>query len=135
MTIGHETRRAARKLELDRRTHATTTQVVFPYDTSGVGELITEELRFGVVYEERPFFAYGLEMGEGEVLVEDDFPFVTCGVVEWVDIQPKGENQGTYYVGAKVWIAVDARTSYRLRFRFSWEGIAYRNSSQIGAAL
>ena len=88
-----------------------------------------------LVYEERPFFSYGVELAEGEVLVPDDFPFVTCGVMEWETIEPKGANKGEYYVGATVWMAVDCKTPYRLRFRFSWDGIAFRNSSQIGVAL
>ena len=118
-----------KKTELDRETWADTSVVVAARDTIGAGELITELIDFGTVFEEAPFFSFGVEAQEGEVLEPGDFPFVSVGVSEWqVTKTDEGDpNTPTYYLGAYVWINVVSRKPYRLRFRFSFEGIALRN--------
>jgi len=98
------------------------------YDTTGVGEIETELLDFGVVFESAPFFSYGVELVPGETLVSGSFPAVYCGVKEWklseVEGDPRAEK---FYLGAFLWISIDTSVSYNLRFRLSFEGISFRN--------
>ncbi len=126
MTL-RQVRQAGRRTKLDRDTWAGTTLAVVSYDTLGVGSFETELIEFGVVYVGEPIFAYGVEAQEGQELIPDDFPFVTCGVKEWEVSNPEETQGKQYHLGAFVWISVSAKTAYRLRFRLSFEGIAFRN--------
>jgi hypothetical protein len=122
-------RKADQRLQLDRATWAATTQVVLAYDLVGTGEIITELLEFKAVFEEAPFFAYGIELQPGETLEDGDYPFVTCGVSSWETTLAEEElNVRTpFYLGAYIYINVVASKQYRTRLRLSFEGIAVRN--------
>lgn len=119
------TRRALTRTDLDRESWPDTFVVVFSFDTTGVGETFTGLIDFGAVFEDPPFFTYGVELREGGVLVDGDFPFVTAGVSEWANVSDETETQ--YYSGANVWLRIAATTEYPLRFRFAFEGTAMRN--------
>lgn len=80
--VYQQVRKADQKRELDRATWASPTQVILAYDIIGSGELTTELIDFGAVFEQSPFFAYGVEVQPGEELVDGDYPFVTCGISE-----------------------------------------------------
>ena len=127
-------RKAAKRQELDRATWAQPIQVVAAYETEGVGELITDVIDFGTAFEGPPFFSYGVELMEDQVLVEGDFPFVTCGVQEWVLSGEASDDVPARYIGAVVWIRVSSATRYRLRFRLSFEGVAFRNAEFLRGA-
>ena len=122
-------RQADLKQQFDRATWADTTQVILTYDTVGSGELVTEMLDFLTVFEGTPFFAYGVELADGETLEPGDYPFVTCGISEWetnlVDEEETGKTP--VYLGAAVYINVVSSKQYKLRFRLSFEGIAIKN--------
>lgn len=121
-------RRAETRIELDRGTWAENTFVVMTYDTVGTGVFNTELIDFGVVFEGRPFFSYGVELQGGEELVDNDYPMVTAGVAEWQTTEIVEDQQSLpFYLGAYLFISVDSSSSYRLRFRLAFEGIAMRN--------
>ncbi len=121
-------RRATKRQELDRATWAQPIQVVVAYETEGVGELLTDPIDFGVVFEGAPFFSYGVELVEDQTLVSGDFPFVTCGVNEWVTVEEESDQVLQRHTGAVVWIRVSSATQYQMRFRLSFEGVAFRNT-------
>ena len=122
-------RKADRKQEFDRATWANTTQVLLAYDTIGSGELATELIDFKTVFENAPFFSYGVELQPGETLTEGDFPFVTCGISGWNTNLTEEDDPINFpvYLGAYVYINVVSSKQYRLRFRLSFEGIAMKN--------
>lgn len=121
-------RKAEQVKQFDRQTWAGQSVVVFAYDTIGAGVIETELLDFGLAFEGPPFFTYGPELQPGVVLVADDYPQVTVGVREWhtSDIEVN-ERAMLLYLGAYLWISILSGTAYRLRFRLSFEGIAFRN--------
>ncbi len=120
--------KAGRKTRLDQETWAGTTLLFLSYDMTGVGEVETELLDFGLVFEGVPFFSYGVELQPGEVLTPGEFPAVMCGVKEWQLTEVEADTRATpFYLGAYLWISVSSNISYRLRFRLSFEGIAMRN--------
>ncbi len=113
---------------LDQATWAGDTLLFLSYDTIGVGEIETELIDFGLVFESVPFFAYGVELQPGETLTEGQFPAVMCGVKEWQFTEVEADPRATpFYIGAFLWISITSSISYRLRFRLSFEGIAMRN--------
>lgn len=121
-------RRADTAKDLDRQTWAGLTTLTFSYDTVGRGIVETELLDFGLVFEGPPFFSYGVETQPGETLVSGDYPEVTLGVKEWHITETEGDSRAIpFYLGAYVWISIGSATSYKLRFRLSFEGIAVRN--------
>lgn len=125
-------RRAEQRKSLDRLTWAGLSVAQLAYETVGAGQFITDVLDFGTVFEGVPFFSFGVELAEGQTLVEDDYPFVTAGVSAW-DQKPSLEelgrdpNRTVHYLGANVWINVASSTSYTLVWRFSFEGTTPRN--------
>jgi len=117
-----------RRTELDRETWAGETLLIISYDTTGVGEIETELLDFGVVFESPPFFSYGVELQPGETLVSGSFPAVYCGVKEFQKTDADNDDRAIdLYIGAFLWISIDTSVSYKLRFRLSFEGTAFRN--------
>lgn len=124
--------RAARTRETDRNSWAGNNLVVTTWDTIGSGTTQTGGLTFGSVFEGRPFFSYGVELQENETLVDGDYPFTACGVLEWTTTVAADERAQLFYTGAVVWIRVDAGTQYRLRFRFAFEGTVIRNREFVG---
>jgi len=121
-------RRVEQTKELDRGTWAGETAVVLAYDTIGRGVIESELLDFGVVFEGPPFFSYGVETQPGQALVAGDYPEITVGVREWHLSEIEVDARATpFYLGAFLWISIQAATAYRLRFRLSFEGIAVRN--------
>jgi len=125
--IHSSNRRAASRQELDRETWPDTLVVVATFDTVGFGEAQSGIIDFGTVFEEPPFFSYGVELKEGGTLVSGDYPFVTAGVSEWQITESDENNETEYYIGADVWVRVASVTEYPLRFRFTFEGTAMRN--------
>lgn len=128
------TRRIVTKRELDRNQWAGPTTVILEYETKGAGSFLTEELNFGVRFSGPPYMTFGAVLGELELLVEGDYPFVTAGVAEWVlkgapepdetlvqTSGPAGE-----YVGAKVWVSVFSNTPYKIRHVLKFEGLAMK---------
>lgn len=122
-------RQADLQQQFDRATWADTTQVILTYDTIGSGELVTEMIDFKTVFEDTPFFAYGVELQTGETLETGDYPFVSCGVSEWdTNVVEEEETVKTpLYLGAAIYINVVSSKQYKLRFRLSFEGIAIKN--------
>lgn len=125
-------RRSERQVSLDRDTWAGTSLLIISYDTLGVGTFETELLDFGLVFEDAPFFSYGAELQPGQALTAGDYPIVNCGVKEW-ETTDIAENARAipFYLGAYVWINVTANTTYRMRFRLSFEGMTMRNAEHF----
>lgn len=124
-------RRANKRIELDRQTWADRETVLLTYDTFAPGMVTTEMLSFLTVFEGYPDFAYGVECQEGEVLVPGDYPMVNAGVALWDQTFP--ETGALPRVrGAQVFLVVSSATSYRLRFRFAFSGVIFRNVSLLG---
>lgn len=121
-------RRAEQAKQFDRDTWAGQSLLVFAYDTVGSGVINTELLDFGLAFEGPPFFTYGAEAQPGVVLVADDYPKITVGVRQWhtSDIEVN-DRAVLFYLGAYLWISIESNTAYRLRFRLSFEGTAFRN--------
>lgn len=130
MSIYSSSNRSITSTRLDRTTWAGNTIVVIDYEIFGSGQTITEFLDFGTAYSESPFFTYGAELlpGQGITSTSTGFPLVSAGVSEWKtkDIR----NEPSLYVGAKVWVSVKG-TSYNLKLRFSFEGVALQSSRDI----
>jgi hypothetical protein len=121
-------RKAERATRLDRDTWAGTSLLILTYDTIGAGTFETDLLDFGLVFEEAPFFAYGAELQPGETLIAGDYPIVNCGVTRWeTNEDPETRVGNVFYLGAYVWINVSSNSTYRMRFRLSFEGTAMRN--------
>lgn len=121
-------RQAENRQELDRGTWAGNTLTVVAYDTVGRGIIQTGLIDFGLVYEDAPFFAYGVELAPGQALIEGDYPEVTVGVRQWQTSAVESDTRAKlFYLGAYLWISINALSSYRLRFRLSFEGITMRN--------
>lgn len=117
-----------RRTQLDRETWAGETLLIMSYDTTGVGEIETELLDFGAVFESPPFFSYGVELQPGETLVSGSFPAVYCGVKEWKTTEVENDARAVdLYIGAFLWISIDTGFSYKLRFRLAFEGTSFRN--------
>jgi hypothetical protein len=131
MTLYSHIERSGKSRELDRNTWAGETTLVFAYETKGSGTFVTELLDFGIAYEGTPFFSYGVELIPGSTLVDGDYPFVSAGVGEWIkkeDVDDFAEKQlKLLHTGAHVWISVSSNKSYRLIFRMTFEGIAFKN--------
>jgi hypothetical protein len=88
----------------------------------------TELIDFGLVFEGPPFFSYGVEVQPGEALVADDYPEITAGVREWQLSEVEIDERATpFYRGAYLWISIQSKSAYRLRFRLSFEGTSMRN--------
>jgi hypothetical protein len=122
---------ATRARELDRQGWAGSHLVLAAWDTIGSGTITTEPILFGTVFEDEPFFSYGVELQEDETLVDGDYPFTSCGISEWQTTAPRDVDGKIFYLSGIVWISVVAAKSYRLRFRFGFEGIAMRNREYI----
>lgn len=128
MTMYQRVRRADERNRLDRDTWADNRLLILAYDTLGVGEIETELIDFGLVFEEVPFFSYGVELQPNETLIAGEFPAVMCGVREWQLTEVERDNRDSlFYIGAFLWISIASNISYRLRFRLSFEGISMRN--------
>lgn len=126
-------RRASKKTELDRVTWADRTNLLLTYDWIAPGTFITEVLAFGEVFEGYPDFAYGVELIEGQTLIPGDFPMVNAGVAVWDQTFPEG-GQLPRIMGAQLFLAVFCSAAYQLRFRFSFNGVAYANPSLLGTS-
>lgn len=134
MSIYRQVDRAGRARQLDRGTWAENTVALMVLDIEGSGEQLTDLLSFGVVFDGPPSFSYGVELIEGQSLVPSDFPFVTCGVSTWETMQFEEATDGRgadYYIGAYLWVNVSSSTQYRLRFRFAFEGVAFKNPGRL----
>jgi len=125
------TRGVVKRVDLDRRTWASPTNVVFAFETNGAGSIMTPELEFGISYEGAPFFSSGVALVSGE-LTSGDYPFVTVGVAEWItkdvgdeDFIIKGIKPS--HTGAILWINVSSRGTYKLRHSFVFQGTAFKN--------
>ena len=84
MTLYGNVRRKELSRGLDRNTWASLTQVVFEQETEGSGTLVTDPLLFGTVFEGPPTLSYGVELQEGQTLVDRDYPFVSAGVASYI---------------------------------------------------
>ena len=120
-----------KRVDLDRRTWASPTAVVFTYRTKGSGSFLTPVLEFGLSFEGPPFFSFGTSLSSGE-LVDGDYPFVTIGVTEWVTKDVGDEDFvikkiKPSHTGAILWIAVNSGRSYNMEHSFVFEGTAFKN--------
>ena len=125
----------SKRTELDRRSWASDSVVVFMFETNGSGTFTTPMLVFGSAFEGPPLFTYGVEKYEGSDFVDGDFPHVSAGVGAWekIDVEDSVEKQILLpHVGANVWISVKSGRSYRLVFRLAFEGVAYKNPQYLG---
>lgn len=126
------------KQELDRRSWASNTVIVFDYETKGSGTFTTPMLEFGLPFEGPPLFTYGVERHslQGE-FPDGDFPHVSAGVGAWNRLEEDYEDFEEKklllpHVGATIWISVKSGQSYRLVFRLAFEGVAYKNPQYFG---
>lgn len=120
--------KARERNRLDQSTWARNSLLFLSYDTIGTGEIETELIDFGLVFEDKPFFAYGVELQPNEALIAGQFPSVMCGVREWQVTEVERDARAIpLYIGAFLWISIVTNVSYRLRFRLSFEGISMRN--------
>jgi hypothetical protein len=122
--------------EIDRRTWAAPTTIVLAYETKGSGTFTTELLDFGLTFEGPPFFTYGVELLEGETLVENDYPFVAAGVAKWEVKEPSQEDfeeksLKLLHTGAYVGLNVRASKAYNIIFRMSFQGTAYKSPQYL----
>lgn len=124
-------RRATKRTELDRETWANRTNLLVTYDFIAPGSITTESIVFGEVFEGYPDFAYGVELIEGQTLVAGDFPMVNAGVALWDQTFPEG-SQLPRIMGASLFLVVFCSSSYQLRFRFSFSGVAFSNPTLLG---
>lgn len=128
MTTYRSVTKAKDKSRLDQSTWAQNSLLFLSYDTIGSGEIETELIDFGLVFENKPFFSYGVELQPNQALVAGSFPAVMCGVREWQLTEVERDNRAIpLYIGAFLWISIASNISYRLRFRLSFEGISMRN--------
>jgi len=107
------------RTERDRAGWANTAQVLVELQTNGVGEVLTDEINFGLVFTRRPFFSWHVELVSGD-LVMGDFPSVSAFVSDW-SINSKG-----YYIGAIAAVKVSSITPYNLSFLLSFVGESFR---------
>ena len=125
------------KRELDRRSWASNSVIVFTFETSGSGTFTTPMLEFGLPFEGPPLFTYGVEKNplEGD-LVAGDFPHVSAGVGAWNRLEEEEDFVEKKillpHVGAVIWISVKSGKSYRLVFTLAFEGVAYKNPQYFG---
>ncbi len=128
MTSYRRIRDADSRSKLEQRTWAKNSLLLLAYDTVGSGAIETELIDFGLVFEQPPFFGYGVELRSGQTLISGDFPVVNCGVKEWATTEVEEDSKATpFYIGAFLWINIATLSSYTLRFRLSFEGIAMSN--------
>ncbi len=128
MTIYRRVSKAQDRSRLDQTTWARSALLLLSYDTIGAGEIETELIDFGLVFEDKPFFSYGVELQPNETLIAGEFPAVMCGVREWQLTEVERDDRAIpLYIGAFLWISISSNISYRLRFRLSFEGISMRN--------
>lgn len=125
-------RRAERRIELDRGTWADRETFVLEFDFIAPGSEVSETQTFPVVFEGFPDFSYGVELQEGGELVPGDFPQVNAGVALWDQTFPE-TGALPRVMGAQVFVLALCSTAYRLRFRFAFSGVIFRNSSLLGA--
>lgn len=136
MTMYGHIRRSEQSRDLDRRTWAGSTTIVIAYETVGAGTFTTEMIDLGLAFEGPPFFTYGVELSEGQTLVEGDYPFVSAGIVEWVTNAETEEDfeekqLSLLHTGCFVGINVRSNKSYRLIFRMSFQGIAFKSTQYL----
>jgi hypothetical protein len=124
-------RKEDNRTELDRATWAGPVQLILTYELTGIGEHTSEMIQFGTVFESKPFFAYGIELMEGQTLVDGDFPLGMAGVSEWDITEIDNEFETPFYLGAKVFFHTDTSSLYSYLFRLSFEGIAVRNTEHF----
>ncbi len=121
-------KKARQRTELDRATWSTTQLLIATYDTVGSGVVETELIDFGLVFDGPPFFSYVVEVQPDQQLIPNDFPEITVGVKSWETTDADGDTRSTpFYLGAFLWMSIGANSSYRLRFRLSFEGTTMRN--------
>lgn len=126
MKIYGGVQRSRRLKELERGAWVDNTLVLLNLDYRGIGELITS-VEFGTVFEGPPMFSYGVvPILDSIALVENDYPFVTCGVSQWTILQDEEDELTDYYIGATLWINVAASSAYDMRFRLGFEGKAFK---------
>ena len=123
--------KSLRRRDIDRRTWASPTTIVFAYETIGSGSFLTPELDFGLSYEGSPFFSFGSSLVTGE-LTDGDYPFITVGVAEWLTKEVDDEDFAIKgikleHVGAILWVSVSSSTAYTLSHNLVFEGVAYKN--------
>ena len=126
-------RRANKKIELDRTNWADRTAIELVQDVVAPGLVETEMLPFKIVYEGYPDFSYGVELMEGEVLEAGDFPFVNAGVSLWDQTFPE-TGALPRVQGATLFMAIQCTTDYRLRFRFLFQGTAFKNPNLLAVS-
>jgi hypothetical protein len=127
-------RTANNKQELDRGTWAVPERVENVHDLFLSPEVIELEISFKLAFEGQPFFQLGVELQEGEVLIEGDYPAVSAGVKEWRTTNDGIEEpeKAPYYIGALVWVQGIAATAYRIRYRTYFEGTSFKNPTLLG---
>lgn len=128
MSVYSSSHRSINITRLDRETWAGTNVIVFDFEVAGGGELITEFLEFGTAYENAPFFTFGAELIPGQTLA-GNYPYISCGVSEW---QIKNvRDLPSLYTAAKVWVSSSGNSAYKVKLRFSFEGIAFQNPRDL----
>lgn len=127
-------RRAAKRTELDRVQWAERTPSMVEYDFIAPGTLITAALPFKEIYDGYPDFAYGVELIEGQVLVDGDFPMVNAGVAIWDQTFPE-TGALPRVKGAALFLVVLCSSPYQVRFRFQFNGVAFANPNLLNTVV
>lgn len=121
---------ANRAREVERTAWAGPALVMAEWEITAPGTAMAGPFMFATVFEEPPHFSWGVELMAG-TLQGNDYPQATCGIAGWV-IKETRTNGPVLFLGAEIFITVQCQTSYPLRFRFGFEGVALRNPELIG---
>lgn len=123
------THQAFKEEKASRSAWAQRGREIVQFDTSSNGSLKTPQVYFAYIFEHPPAFHFGVEVLAG-TMGDTDIPLVSAGVAEWTTTElPSGK---LLYIGATLWAAVKSLNPYTLRWRFSFEGIVYRDRANIG---
>lgn len=90
----------------------------------GPGEVVVE-VNFPCKFIERPYFAYGAVLAEGESPIVGSFPRAEASVVSWLKIGPLPERQ--MYIGARMAITVTCATGQIVNLDWWFNGRALTN--------
>lgn len=109
-----------RSSEMRARTHWVSGSV----GITGTGELITE-LKFPVVFTERPVFTQGAVLDENQPIVTGAFPDIRGIVLNWVVKRQHSEQ--VFYVGARIGVVARGSFDQRAFLDYRFEGMAIVN--------
>ena len=100
------------------------TQVEARVDVHGSGESRVE-IRFPVIFSEKPIFTFGGELALGSTPEETAYPVISVMVLTWTTIDKS--DQRTYYTGCEVGVVCLGKERQRAIAHCLFEGMAFRD--------